>query len=223
MATIKKAQMGSTVRNTAKKMDSTKAVASGKNIPVPPKPQGFKSINDPNYKPSGRKYKNGGSLGMKSVKAGYDKNPGITRADIITAAKGKAKNGSSMSKYEMGGYVSNSKPKAKSTIVAKPIKITKGRNINAYQGKKGMLAKSGTTIKKAQGGMNMLLPGVYPPKSRNEKYNLSPTIKSKSKPKPKPKSTLQEATPEEIEKYGLRGGQSMRSGGSMKKCKYGCK
>ncbi len=27
--------------------------------------------------------KSGGSLGMKSVKAGYDKNPGVTRADII--------------------------------------------------------------------------------------------------------------------------------------------
>lgn len=42
------------------------------------------------------KAKAGTSLGMKSVKAGYDKNPGVTRADIISAAKmktGKAKNG----------------------------------------------------------------------------------------------------------------------------------
>ena len=42
------------------------------------------------------KAKSGTSLGMKSVKAGYDKNPGVTRADIISAAKmkvGKAKNG----------------------------------------------------------------------------------------------------------------------------------
>lgn len=39
------------------------------------------------------KAKAGTSLGMKSVKAGYDNNPAITRADIISAAKKKAKNG----------------------------------------------------------------------------------------------------------------------------------
>ena len=46
-----------------------------------------------------KKAANGTSLGMKSVKAGFDKNPGVTRADIITAAKGKAKSGKSMKKY----------------------------------------------------------------------------------------------------------------------------
>lgn len=42
------------------------------------------------------KAKSGTSLGMKSVKAGYDSNPSVTRADIISAAKmkaGKAKHG----------------------------------------------------------------------------------------------------------------------------------
>ena len=42
------------------------------------------------------KAKAGTSLGMKSVKAGYDSNPGVTRADIISAGKmkaGKAKYG----------------------------------------------------------------------------------------------------------------------------------
>ena len=43
-----------------------------------------------------KKAANGTSLGMKSVKAGFDKNPGVTRADIITAAKGKAKSGTKM-------------------------------------------------------------------------------------------------------------------------------
>ena len=47
-------------------------------------------------KNSVKKAKNGTSLGMKSVKAGFDKNPGVTRADIITAAKGKAKSGTKM-------------------------------------------------------------------------------------------------------------------------------
>jgi hypothetical protein len=39
---------------------------------------------------------------MKSVKAGIDKNPGITRADIITAATKKAKSGASMKKCKYG-------------------------------------------------------------------------------------------------------------------------
>lgn len=49
-----------------------------------------------------KKAKNGTSLGMKSVKAGFDKNPGVTRADVITAAKGKAKAGKSMKKCKYG-------------------------------------------------------------------------------------------------------------------------
>jgi hypothetical protein len=49
-----------------------------------------------------KKAKNGTSLGMKSVKAGFDKNPGVTRADIITAAKGKAKSGTKVKKAMMG-------------------------------------------------------------------------------------------------------------------------
>ena len=42
------------------------------------------------------KMQKGGALGMKSVKAGYDSNPGVTRADIIVAAKKKAKSGASL-------------------------------------------------------------------------------------------------------------------------------
>lgn len=49
-----------------------------------------------------KKAKTGTSLGMKSVKAGYDKNPGVTRADIITAATKKAKSGASMKKCKYG-------------------------------------------------------------------------------------------------------------------------
>jgi hypothetical protein len=49
-----------------------------------------------------KKAKTGTSLGMKSVKAGFDKNPGVTRADIITAATKKAKSGASMKKCKYG-------------------------------------------------------------------------------------------------------------------------
>jgi len=49
---------------------------------------------------SGKKmtYKSGGSLGMKSVKSGFDKNKSITRADIIAASKKKAKMGGKVKK-----------------------------------------------------------------------------------------------------------------------------
>ena len=60
------------------------------------------------------KAKNGTSLGMKSVKAGYDKNPGVTRADLVTVGKEKsgkamygktmkAKSGAKMSMKKMMG------------------------------------------------------------------------------------------------------------------------
>ena len=49
-----------------------------------------------------KKAKNGTSLGMKSVKAGFDKNPGVTRADIITAATKKAKKGATVKKAKSG-------------------------------------------------------------------------------------------------------------------------
>lgn len=54
-----------------------------------------------------KKYAAGGksSLGMKSVKAGFDKNPGVTRADIIVAGKGQAKKGVKMKKAKSGAAV----------------------------------------------------------------------------------------------------------------------
>ena len=54
-----------------------------------------------------KKMESGGksSLGMKSVKAGFDKNPGVTRADIIVAAKKEAKDGKKVKKAQMGSKV----------------------------------------------------------------------------------------------------------------------
>jgi hypothetical protein len=56
----------------------------------------FKKIGEKKYGGKMKKAQNG--LGMKSVKAGYDNNPGVTRADIITAATKKAKTGTSVPK-----------------------------------------------------------------------------------------------------------------------------
>jgi hypothetical protein len=69
------------------------------------------------------KAKSGTSLGMKSVKTGYDKNPGVTRADFISAAKmnaGKAKYGAKvapkkrMKKAQDGAMLPEALVKAKS-------------------------------------------------------------------------------------------------------------
>ena len=123
-----------------------------------------KKIGEKKYGGKISKAKNGTSLGMKSVKAGFDKNPGVTRADIITAATKKAKSGTNVKKAQMGSFVTNefaaknrafpASPKPKSTSNTKLLdsSIKKGKAINAYQGKKGMVAKSGTSMKKCKGG-----------------------------------------------------------------------
>lgn len=49
-----------------------------------------------------KKMAKGGALGMKSVKDGFDKNPGVTRADIIVAAKKEAKSGKNIKKAQDG-------------------------------------------------------------------------------------------------------------------------
>ena len=60
------------------------------------------------------KAQKGTSLGMKSVKAGIDKNPGVTRADIIAAATKQAKKGMKIKKAQTGAkekYQSSTNPK----------------------------------------------------------------------------------------------------------------
>jgi hypothetical protein len=41
-------------------------------------------------------------LGMKSVKAGYDNNKGVTRADFVSIGEGEAKKGAAMKKCKYG-------------------------------------------------------------------------------------------------------------------------
>jgi ribosomal protein L18E len=106
-STIKKAQMGAAV--PAK----SKPAKLGKFNPKTPSPKGskgavYEGYTLPEYTVKAPKAKTGTSLGMKSVKAGYDKNPGVTRADIISAATGKAKNGAKVA--------------SKKVVTKKPIK-----------------------------------------------------------------------------------------------------
>ena len=79
------------------------------------------------------KMQKGGSLGMKSVKAGYDKNLGVTRADIIVAAKKEAKYGKKVVK------------KAKSGASLSPSKKSVSSVLGGYK----------KTIGKAKGGAKM--------------------------------------------------------------------
>lgn len=146
----------------------------------------------------GKKMKDGGSLGMKSVKAGFDKNPGVTRADIITAAKGKAQAGKKVKKrtphphddYKnmvdpatgkkgtMGGE-GTTPPLGKGEKAPKSAILPKRKYVG------GSPAKNGKTMKKAETGTSI-------PKKNNVSRNVSNLNKAKS-------------------------------GTSMKKCKYGCK
>jgi len=129
-----------------------------------------------------KKYQAGGktSLGMKSVKAGYDKNPGVTRADIIVAAKKQAKTGASLkakaptaanvskklgSRLKNGGTLSptsssvsrrlaspfkNKKAKGGATLAPKATSTSNRLASNLK------LKKGGDVKKKAMGGAKMM-------------------------------------------------------------------
>jgi hypothetical protein len=142
MATVKKAQMGKSFKKKAIADSVESEMNPGKMIPkeksnyatgriakmlTPPKK---KVVAAPK-----NKMKEGGSLGMKSVKAGYDKNPGVTRADIIVAAKKEAKSGAKMKKAKSGAALK------KQAAVAIAMK------------------KAGKAPKKAMGGMKMMKGG----------------------------------------------------------------
>jgi hypothetical protein len=122
MKTVKKAQKGMTMKQLKMKYPSADTTAKGDvrgtevNAYGPKKAIqqysdtynafqrkfGNKPATDKPVKKTIKKSKNGTSLGMKSVKAGFDKNPGVTRADIIVAAKKQAKKGTKIKKAQDG-------------------------------------------------------------------------------------------------------------------------
>ena len=99
-----------------------------------------------------RKLKSGGDLGMKSVKAGYDKNPGVTRADIIVAAKKQAKKGMKVKKAQMGGPVKEKEIYSKFVgPVQRPMQMQR----TSKEKEAEMMKKTGKTPKKAMMGSMM--------------------------------------------------------------------
>lgn len=127
-----------------------------------------KGVSYPKPSNVSRKLKSGGSLGMKSVKAGYDKNPGVTRADIIVAGKGQAKKGMKIKKAQGGDSLSIYKAspevrasytdRAKSTGYKAPVQnpkfqIDMEKKKNSDSMKKPIPpAKKGATMKKCKYG-----------------------------------------------------------------------
>jgi len=104
-----------------------------------------------------KKSKNGTSLGMKSVKAGFDKNPGVTRADIIVAAKKKAKMGMKV-KAQNGKMIEqnvakmrNTSPSMKKPMTAPPTKkMIKSKRVNVGGGYSLGMGKMGTKVSKTK-------------------------------------------------------------------------
>ena len=172
--TIKKAQSGDTIKKkypteerfTTKNYDLKKTTYPGGGSKTETTFKSGAKFNIPSMKK--KKAKSGASLGMKSVKSGFDNNPGVTRADIITAAKGKAKSGAKM---KNGG----TKKAALGALLPLAMK--------AAPMVAGMLGGGG---KGKSGGMGGMLGGLL----------------------------------------GGKNGKNVKkakSGGSMKKCRYGCK
>jgi hypothetical protein len=133
MATIKKAVKKAIAKKVMSKMAP---IMNHGGTLSPSKNAVSKNISNLN------KAKDGKSLGMKSVKAGYDDNPGVTRADIISAAKmnsGEAKNGKKMMK--MGGKTA--KQAAIAIAMKKEGKTPKKKMQKANYGSSMMMSKGG--------------------------------------------------------------------------------
>jgi Ribonuclease G/E len=164
-----------------------------------------------------KKMESGGksSLGMKSVKAGFDKNPGVTRADIIVAAKKEAKGGVKLKKSQAGskvalrtaqlkriGRLSAKNPDKAEQVGSKMVE----RATRRQRGKEYIQKNLSTLMPKSKGGSKLR-------KARGG-ATLSPSKSS---------------TSNRLASYGrplgknLSGSLKKAMGGmKMGKCKYGC-
>lgn len=174
------------------------------------------------------KAKSGTSLGMKSVKAGYDNNPGVTRADIISAGKmnaGKAKNGTKlaakkpMKKAQMGTTQYMELPEANVTasrIVDKASKAAKPQKNYTKN-----LIKRSNSMNKNQSGFSKMIAGKkYKEGGEVEMAKKGASVKSSGMHKMPDGSMMKNS--------------KMKSGGAVKakspvkkmmnggKCKNGC-
>lgn len=158
-----------------------------------------------------KKMESGGksALGMKSVKAGFDKNPGVTRADIIVAGKGEAKDGKKIKKAQDGakakvalrtgqlkrvGRLAAKNPDKAEKVAGKMVERASRRQRGKEYIQKNLSdlmpkSKGGSKLKKARGGATLS------PKGNSVSKRLSSYPKTIGKAK---------------------------GGMSLGKCKYGC-
>ena len=189
----------------------------------------YKKIGEKKYGGKISKAKNGTSLGMKSVKAGFDKNPGVTRADIITAATKKAKNGKPVKKAFLGSLLGGGAGKSMLGGIGK--KMLGG--LLGKNGKSVKKAKSGTLVKKAQDGNTIRGLRLMGENSRKVSRNKSKYVSEDGNYKLKFKGSSDNSAPTNaVQRRTLKGflkgapkaagKMALKSGGSMKKCKGGC-
>ena len=116
------------------------------------------------------KMEKGGDLGMKSVKAGFDKNPGVTRADVIVAAKKEAKSGTKIKKAQNGDTTQIQKPSSKGTFIRRGSSAGKMTPLKSKQtlqdSKRGvsMMEMGGKAAKQAAIAIAMKKAGKAPKK-----------------------------------------------------------
>ena len=159
-----------------------------------------------------KKMESGGksALGMKSVKAGFDKNPGVTRADIIVAAKKEAKDGKKIKKAQDGakakvalrtgqlkrvGRLAAKNPDKAEKVAGKMVE----RSSRRQRGKEYIQKNLSELMPKSKDGSKM---------SKKAMYGMK--MKAKSGMHMMPDGSMMKNS-------------MMKMGGSTKKCKYGCK
>lgn len=167
-----------------------------------------------------KKMEKGGksSLGMKSVKAGFDSNPGVTRADIIVAAKGEAKYGKKVKKAQDGtkakvalrtgqlkrlGRLSAKNPDKAEKVAGKMVE----RATRRQRGKEYIQKNLSNLMPKSKNGSKMKKAEFGTTTAAQRSARAKAAIGRADSMKRKARSAARPA---------------MKMGGSMGKCRYGC-
>lgn len=173
-----------------------------------------------------KKMESGGksSLGMKSIKAGYDSNPGVTRADIIVAAKKEAKGGVKLKKSQAGskvalrtaqlkriGRLSAKNPDKAEQVGSKMVE----RATRRQRGKEYIQKNLSTLMPKSKGGSNI----------KKAQFGVDRKKFWGEKGLPENKRIMKTADGKPMRKPMKTGGNVKAKSGMMMsggKCKYGC-
>lgn len=161
-----------------------------------------------------KKMESGGksALGMKSVKAGFDKNPGVTRADIIVAAKKEAKYGKKIKKAQDG---------SKTKVALRPGQLKRLGKLSAKRPDKaekvaGKMVERATRRQRGKEYLKKNAPKFVPEVPEVRKGGKIKKARSGATLSPKSSSVSRR-----LSSYPKTIGKA-KSGMKMGKCKYGC-